>query len=240
MSNGVVSSKVQPPSVPALARERIAAHLSLLWKSPARPDRRAGGIRQDDRDGDAGLLGRGARRVVPRGGMGRRRGVPAPAPRSFAAARRSEPCVARGPRSAMLPRRWRHRSPVRRCWSSTTCTPSRARRPRRCSSASSSTPRRRSPCWWRAEASPASTSRVCAWSDASWSSASTISDSGRGRSSSSSASSTRSHSARTSSPSWRGGPTAGRPGCTSSTSPRATAAATNAAACSALSDRARG
>lgn len=31
MSNGVVSSKVQPPSAPALARERIAAQLSLLW-----------------------------------------------------------------------------------------------------------------------------------------------------------------------------------------------------------------
>ena len=31
VSNGVVSSKVQPPSAPALARERIAAQLSLLW-----------------------------------------------------------------------------------------------------------------------------------------------------------------------------------------------------------------
>ncbi len=31
MSNGVVSSKVQPPSAPALARERIAAQLSALW-----------------------------------------------------------------------------------------------------------------------------------------------------------------------------------------------------------------
>src|ERR1700690_3710475 len=31
MSNGVVSSKVQPPTAPALARERIAAQLGALW-----------------------------------------------------------------------------------------------------------------------------------------------------------------------------------------------------------------
>jgi DNA-binding SARP family transcriptional activator len=31
MSNGVVSSKVQPPNAPALARERIGAQLSALW-----------------------------------------------------------------------------------------------------------------------------------------------------------------------------------------------------------------
>src|SRR6202142_959423 len=31
MSNGVVSSKVQPPTAPALARERIAAQLVGLW-----------------------------------------------------------------------------------------------------------------------------------------------------------------------------------------------------------------
>src|SRR5580704_2777160 len=32
MASGVVSNKVQPPSAPALARERIAAQLSELWK----------------------------------------------------------------------------------------------------------------------------------------------------------------------------------------------------------------